>query len=195
MTKSMTSREKALGVVLILLILGLGWYMLFFKPIQEKISDLQSQQSTVQSQIDAALVKKAKYNKALEKLEEAKQTGGNMQTAIPKYDNITNILFELDDILNHTENYSVSFSGVSRDSGNTNIARRNVGLSFSCETYREFMSLLEDFYNSEYRCLVKDFSMSRSANTQNIWGDAVESSSCSASVTIVYYEYMGADQN
>ena len=85
-------------------------------------------------------------------------------TANPKvsrmgsYNNSKEELDFLNDILEGTDDYSVTFSNVTRDGDQI---RRNFRLKFNVNNYSEAEKIIKMIYASELRCLINDINYSK----------------------------------
>ena len=93
---------------------------------------------------------------------------------LPPYDNSRNVMNSLSVILANATQYDVSFSGVSEDDG---IVRRDITLSYNCNSYDAAKAILTQIYDGDYRCLIKDLHITQSSGVWNV------------NVQITYFEY------
>lgn len=172
--KKMSKREKVMMGVLMLLLVCMGYYYIFYIPINEKIASYETQNNDVEDQIFATEILKAKMDKMQKELDVIFNEQGESVKELPAYDNSQNVMNSLSNILVGTKQYNVSFSGVTETDG---IIRRDIKLNYSCNDYASAKNVLEQIYNGEYRCLLTNMNISQSNGNYSV------------TVDITYFEY------
>lgn len=174
MKKGLSVREKVLLLILILMAVFAVYYYVFYMPTQEKITFYEEEAILVDDQIIIAEAKTAKMARMEKELAEIKAGDMTNIKELPPYDNSRNVMNSLSLILANATQYNVSFSGVSEEDG---IVRRDITLSYNCNSYDSAKSILSQIYNGDYRCLLKDLHITQSSGTWNV------------NVEITYFEY------
>lgn len=158
-----TKRERVLLVVLIVAALGVLWYFAVYNPCQDRLAKAQSKQASVQTDIDAATVKKTKMTKMQNEIAKAQQAASS-SSELPAYDNVVNLTNELNSVLSAANTYSLKFDNV-ETSGN--IVRRKVTLDYTAATYDDAKSILNKISDGRYRCMLGDMSINDSKSGQS----------------------------
>jgi len=174
MKKGLSTREKILLLILILVSLIAVYYYMFYIPTQDKISYYKSEALQVDDQIIVAEAMSIKMNMMEKELEAIKSGDMTNVKELPPYDNSRNVMDSLSTILADASQYNVSFSGVSEEDG---IVRRDITLNYDCNSYDSAKAILTQIYNSDYRCLMKDLHIKAGNGVWNI------------NVKITYFEY------
>ena len=107
MNRSLSKRETVLLVIMILLIIGIGYYKFILEPINNSVDNYMMMTQDEQDQImqNTALIQKKKSMEA--ELEELFAQG--TPTAIPSFDNSGILMVELHSILDDSLDYTLSF--------------------------------------------------------------------------------------
>lgn len=179
MKKSKLSlREFILVGILLVLLLGVCYYMLYYTPLQNDLQSIHNETSEVLSEIELASAKYASMSKMQAELDEIFSNGKDKVTEIAPYDNAKVVMSELNGILSQSLNYKLSFADPVVEADGT--VRRTVGMSFSCNGYDSAKRIISNLCNSRWRCLMKNISVS---GEDNIVDNQV---TCNA--TIVFFE-------
>ena len=154
--KKMSVREKVLAVILGILVLFCVYYFVFLIPVTDKIDACANESIAIEDQLilyDAMAAKKRTMEAELEAIFNGEK--GNVKE-LPAYDNSQNVMNQLSYILADAEQYDISFSSVEEE-GST--VRRNVDISFTCESYQKVKRILTFIHDGEYRCVLKDLTI------------------------------------
>lgn len=156
-----SKRERVLLIVLLVIALGMLWYFAVFTRCQDNLQKATNQQSTIQTSIDTATLKKTKMTKMQNEIAAAK-LNGSTATALPLYDNVVNLTDELNGILAAANTYSLNFEGVETSNG---IARRKVTLTYTAASYDQATSILSQISGGQYKCMLGDLAITDSNNS------------------------------
>lgn len=163
MKRRLSSREKALLGILVILVLVSGYYLWFYVPAQDKLISLESQILGTQDAIDADKIKISKKQKMEQELKEIFENDPN-PVSMAAYDNIQNVMLELNTILSQTDDYSLNFDAA--DTGQEDgIVRRRISLQFKCGSYEAAKGVLQELHDSPYRCMLDDLTLNESERT------------------------------
>lgn len=176
--KTFTGREKIMLVFLVVLLVGVVYYMGFYQPTTTEIALIQQQVVDADSQIAAASSKIASINAMQAELDEIFSRPEEEITEIAPYDNAKAVMAQLNGILALSNEYNLSFQEPTVQSDGT--VRRVISMSFSCADYTTARTILEALANNQWRCLVNNLSISASEDfTQE---------EVSVSATITFFE-------
>ena len=159
MKKSKLSpRESGMLVVLIVLLIGVGYYMGFYTPLQNEMASITAQSADCDTQINTALAKLGKMSDMQAELDEIFSRPKDEITEIAAYDNKEVVLNQLYGILGRTSDYSLSFTDPDVQENGT--VRRNISMKFHCDSYEAAKEVIKDLTDSRWRCLVSNLAIS-----------------------------------
>ncbi len=173
-----STRDLFMLILLAILIIGVGYYMGFYTPLQQELADLEAQAAAVDAQVNAATAKISSMDAMQRELDEIFARPADEITEIAPYDNKEVVLSQLNGILQRSDNYNLSFADPSVQADG--IVRRNVSMTFSCPDYDSAKSIIQDLNDCQWRCLVSNLSI---AGGGNIMEGAVQ-----VSATITFFE-------
>ena len=110
--------------------------------------------------IEAARLRQMR--KMEEELQQLKDSGAIPNAEVPAYDNIQNVMIQLNTILSQAVEYSLSFKEVSTD--DTGMVFRPIDMTFTANDYDTVRSIVDDLYHCRYRCSVEDLSVNADLN-------------------------------
>jgi len=173
MKKQLTTREKILMLVLVILMVVCAYYYAFYVPTTQQVASLVSQAATIDEQILLVDAQVARMNEMKAELDAiAAGEMGNVKE-LPAYDNSGNVMHSLSAILQNAMQYNVNFSSVEEEESTV---RRHISLSYDCSSYETAKSILTQIYESDYRSLIKDVSITVNEGYHVV-------------VDLTYYEY------
>lgn len=177
--RSLSTKELLMVAALLILVVGVVYYMGFYQPLQNEITDIRNQSSQLDAQIVAATSKLSTMNAMQAELDEILAQDKNHITEIAPFDNKLVVMSELHGILASTLNYNLSFSDPAINEDGT--VRRNVSVSFSCQNYKTAKAILDALASNHWRCLVNNVSINGTEND-------VMQGQVSVSTTITFFE-------
>lgn len=178
MTRDMSRREKVLLLVLVLMLLAFAYYLTVQKPVRQELDTITEQTLDVETKLQVEQLRAARTAQMRKELEEMERSGGNSPVPIPTFDNLQNVMVELNGILAAADNYDLNFSSPVMDGS---LVRRAIGMSFTCGSYADARAILDHLYACRYRCRIGDLSLS---------GDLSGSEGVQVSLTATFYEIM-----
>ena len=153
-----SSREVSMIVILVILLLGAGYYLFFYTPYQADMLALDTEIQTADAEIQTVHEKIEKEAAMKADLEKAKEMTGGHMTQIAPYDNKEIVFNMLYGILARSEDYSLNFDDPEINDDGT--VRRKVTLNFSCVNYSLAKSVVRELTDFRWRCLVNSVSIS-----------------------------------
>lgn len=160
--RSLTTREIVMLLVLVVLLVGVGYYLFFYQPLQEELSSLASQSAQLDEETTVALAKASRLKAMEEELAEILSQPEDQITEIAPYDNAKIVMSQLNGILSASDTYSLSFKDPEIESNGT--VRRYVTMSFDCSTYEDAKAIIQALSANHWRCLINTLSVSINAN-------------------------------
>ena len=176
----LTARESVMLAFLVVLLIGVSYYMGFYTPLQAELASIASQQADVETQITTAAGKVGKMNEMQAELDEILKTPADQLTEIAPFDNKEVVLTQLNGILARTQEYNLDF--VEPQVQDDGTVRRNVSMRFKCSSYEAAKAVIKDLTDSHWRCLVSNLSIA--GTDKNMMRDHVE-----VSATITFFEH------
>ncbi len=155
LSRDFTTKEKVMLLILCLLLVGLAYYRFLWVPCTDAVSTANSQRESLQTELLTAMAKE----KQLKKMSDELDALGELQetSRMESYNNTKAELTMLNSILETANDYSISFSGVTKDGDQI---RRNFSLSFETDSFAAAKQIIALLSKSEYRCLLGDMQYS-----------------------------------
>ena len=147
LSRDFTLKEKILLLILSLALIGLAYYQFIDQSVRSELAIAQSEKESLQVELDAVQMRLAQLKKMEQEM--ADLSGDTSLGIMGSYNNSKAEIALLNDILGDTQQYSISFSDVTR---NGDLIRRNFSLQFTASDYEEAMQMLTRLSRSECRC-------------------------------------------
>ena len=176
----LTARESVMLVFLLVLVIGVGYYMGFYTPLQNELASIANQSSDLDTQIAMATGKLGKMDQMQAELDEIFARPADEITEIAPYDNKEVVLNQLYGILGQANDYSLNFTDPDVQDDGT--VRRNISMSFHCSSYEAAKEVIRDLTDSQWRCLVSNLAISCNEGDMMSYGVNV-------SATITFFEH------
>ncbi len=173
--------EKALIVVLALLLLGLAYYQFAYRPISEEINKAHSERDALEVELMGVQMRLNQLSKMQAELNRIGTDSGRMES----YNNSKAELALLNNTLVDAQQYSITFADVTRDGDQI---RRNFSLQFTTDSFASAKRILTKLTASEYRCLLGDVDYALVRTTDA--SDESVRESVNVSVNATFYETM-----
>ena len=175
MNREFTQREKVLLLVLAVLIIVIGYVKLILQPINEEIESYESLTMEEQTTFSANQIKATRMNLMEKAIEKAKAKG--VRREVPAYDNSSNLLPGLYQIMESSVDYSLDFGELVYDG---NVVQRPVEMTFQTRTYKQARAIIDKLYKSGYAMQITDVNIGtkKATDTQLV----------STSMSVTYFE-------
>ncbi len=154
----LTGRDSVLIVFLLILVIGVAYYMLFYKPLQAELASISNQTADMDTQIMTAQSKISRMDAMQAEIDEILSRPEDEISEIAPYDNKEAVLNQLNAIMRASEQYNLSFS--EPVIGGDGSVRRNVTMNFSCSDFTTAKNIIKNLQNCKWRCLVSNLSLS-----------------------------------
>lgn len=155
MFKSFTKREKILLVILVLILFSALYYFTVALPSINRISAANEKAASVQDDIMLEMAKMKKIKEMQEKIEEASSSNG-FKTVIPNYNNLENVMRQMDVFLSSSTDYKLSFSQTTEENG---LLYRPIDVEFDCANYSAARAIIDKIYTSPFKCVIDNISV------------------------------------
>ena len=152
MSHQFTKKETVLLLLLTALIMGLLYYQFVYKDIQNKKAMYDT--AAIEDEILSEQTKRAQIDKMKKEIEENQnnENAGYVAT----YDNQKAEITSLNDILADADTFSLGFD---KATAVDDAVRRNINVSFTAKDYRTAKAIISALHDSEYRCLIRDLTI------------------------------------
>lgn len=183
MKRPLSKRELVLLAVLVVVALFAGYFQLFLAPVESRKA--QAQERLVQAQ-DAEVEEAAKLQqmqKMQAKLEKLKNSQEYLSTGIPNYDNIDNVIVQLDAILSAAGEYHLTFSNVTYGD---DMVLRPIQMSFTASNYAAAKQILANLYGCPYRCSLSKITVA--TDSDNAAQGSIAKRKVTVTLTATFYE-------
>ena len=184
MKKTITAREIILLAALAVLLVGVAYYMFFYKPLQSELASVQNQCADLDTQLTTVSAKVSRMNAMQEELDAIHALPAGEVTEIAPYDNSNVIMAELNGILSKSGEYKLNFSDPS--TGDDGIVRRPVSMVFRCRSFRDACNILGKLNSCHWRSLMTSLSI-------NGEEDDLRSGYVQVNTSITYFESKNFD--
>lgn len=180
-TREFTTREKALLLVLGVIVVASLYYLFIFQPVTDGINRAQSSATDLESQLTVLDAKVAQIQKMQKSMEEY-ENSGRIESIMPSYSAGKQELVFLNSTLASSDDYYVGFTNITREG---NQIRREFSLRFTVKTFQDAEDIINILEHSDLRCLISDFSVKPIEQKEYVETGAVE-----ASCVATFYETM-----
>ena len=147
LSRDFTALEKIVLLVLVLVLMGLGYYQFVDQPVRKGIAEAEAQSEQLQEKLDVVQRRLDEYYGRVEELEKERELGRMM----PSYNAAEEELQIVNRVLETSEEYAVAFQDVTVDNAQV---RRNFTLFFTAADFESAKGILTRLSNSSVRCLI-----------------------------------------
>ncbi len=162
LSREFTLKEKILLLVLSLILVGLAYYQFVDLPVRTELEAARSEADSLTIELKAVEAKLERMRRMRSELEDV--TAGGTATEMGSYNNSKQEIASLNDILDQTLQYSITFANVTRSGDQI---RRNFTLQFTTDTYEEMEKVIRELSQNHHRCLIGDLRCT-AARDQNL---------------------------
>ena len=174
----LSTRDIVLLVFLVLLVIGVCYYMFFLTPLNKEIDKINSDAAALDTEIASAQTKLASMDQMQAELDEILAQPKDKITEIAPYDNAKVVMNELNAILAQGLEYNLAFADPTFD--DNGLVRRVAQLSFTSSSYENAKTIITDLATNHWRCVISDLSVSGEEN--------IAAGQVSVQAVITFYE-------
>ncbi len=154
MSRDVTTKEKILLVILVLIILAFGYYRFVDQPVRKNLAKADAEYQALQTELTEVRIKIKELQRMQDEIDLI--TAGGKDSYMPSYNNAKAELAMLNDILNESvTQYSVAFTNVTRYKDQI---RRDFKLDFNTPDYDSMKMVIDKLTGVDYRCMIGDCS-------------------------------------
>ena len=174
MSKKIKTKESIFLLVCILLLLGMIYYQVVWKPTEKTMETYNL--VTIE---DELLIAQAKAMRMAQMERVIKEHNGETVGIIADYNNLENEITELNRILAEAQSYQLDFEDATTDGS---IVRRNINIDFQVGDYRTAKNMIESLQSCLYKSLVRDVTLSSKS------GGLQSTNQVNVSLQVTFYE-------
>lgn len=178
--RGFSNRERALVLVLALLLAGGLYFLGVWAPTSEAISQARLEAIDYEILLNTEQNKSWELQSMREKLEEIGY-GERALAMTPTYDNVSNVVPLLNSALETSLDYDLRFSPVQIEN---NFATREVQMTFTASNYRSAKAIISELAVGPYSCDIGTLRV----ETVDPEATGITSGNVKVSLTILYYE-------
>ena len=153
LSRDFSRGEKILLVLLALVLVGLVYYQFVDRVVRDNIAQAKAQTEAAQTELTAVNAKIKRMEEMQAELDSI--TRNPNASYMGSYNNSQEELAFLNDVLSATDQYSITFSNVTRDGDQI---RRNFSLQFSTSDFVSMEKIMKQLGDGRLRCLINDIS-------------------------------------
>lgn len=159
--RSFTKREKAMLLVLVL-VLFVGLYVLaVHNPVKANLARLEEEKEDADLRLQVAQIQAQKYREMESELEEIFAMPQDQITVMPLYDNAERLMVQLNHIFGELE-YDLNFSEVAFQE---KVAARGVQFTFTAPDYATARSIIQQLSHTGNRSLMNTLNIAPAEST------------------------------
>ncbi len=163
LSRDFTTTERILMLVLLVILLGLGYYQFIWRYTADQIQEANSARDAMEIELQAVDAKVAEYRAMQQELESI-EGSGITYSRMESYNNARAEIDLLNDIFSSADNYTVTFANVTRQGDQI---RRECSLSFTAKNYSTARNMIVELSRSQYRCLVNSVQYSALSGSED----------------------------
>ncbi|MBQ9522111.1 MAG: hypothetical protein IJR72_06020 [Oscillospiraceae bacterium] len=149
LTRDFTTVEKLILLVLVLFLMGLGYYYFIDQPIRRGIEEAHAERDALQLKLNDINIRISDYQNMAEELRQARE----LRQAMPSYNQSETELHILNDILTVSDKYALAFDKITLE---RNQIRRGFQFSFTAPDFETAKGIFTRLSASRVRCLIGD---------------------------------------
>ena len=151
LSRDFSRGEKVLLVLLAFILVGLVYYQFVDRTVRDNIAKAKAQTEAAQTELTAVNAKIKRMEEMQAELDSITQNPN--ASYMGSYNNSQEELAFLNDVLSATDQYSITFSNVTRDGDQI---RRNFSLQFSTADFVGMEKIMKQLGDGRLRCLIND---------------------------------------
>lgn len=177
MSRSFTTREKILIIVLCALLLGLLYYQFIVKDVDEAIARYDTEELETE-----LLMEQTKAMTIVQMKKEMNENKSMTGKVVASYNNVRNEISALNTIFANAIDYNLNFSDPIKDG---DAVRRVIDITFTARSYDSAVSIIKELYNCRYRCLIRNIDIAPGSVSGGI-----NSGNVSVTLQVTFFETM-----
>lgn len=176
----LSKSQKALLLILVIVLMAVGYVVFFYLPIQERIEAADT--SDLEAEIQTEQIKARQISKMKAEINGNKESG---QPMVPAYNQFRSETEEINRIFANAYNFSFQYSEPQIDGMQI---RRAMNITFDAESYDKAVSMIHEVLNGPYRCIIEDLSIQDNAEHHENEEADIRRDPVSVSFQLTYFE-------
>lgn len=185
LTYTFSRREKALMLVLVVILLAVAWFVLVFQRTTNEVTRLDGEIAAAQTQVGIATTRVSQMEMMKAAIAEYEAAGARM-VDIPEFDNVEPLMAELNGIMGAASTYTLSFDALDTETSDQYVLR-SVRIDFATGSYDGAEAIIDALANGSYPCVIQSVSISDGSTNSRVRG-ATGSDVVSASAYVTFLE-------
>ena len=187
LTYTFSRREKALLLVLAIILLVVVWFVFVFQRTTNEINRLDSEISVVDTNTTVASAQVGRMHAMQATIDKYKESGVAARP-VPAFDNMTPLMTELNGIMAGTTTYTLSFDDLDTETSQEYVLR-GVTADFGCNSVAEAESVVAALAKGTFPCSIDSVSINdNTAGRVSRVSGVTGSGAVSASVHVTFFE-------
>lgn len=183
LTYKMSRREKALVLILALILVAVAWFVFVYQGTNEQITKIEGEISTTESQIELMGARANQITQMEEEIAEQKAKGVK-PIEVPAYDNMQPLMAQLNKIMAAATSYSLSFDDL--DTSNSAYVARGVRIDYEVPSYADAEAIVHALAEGKYPCRIDTVSIKEKSSKSS--KSTSSDTAVSASVHVTFFE-------
>lgn len=185
LTYTFSRREKALLLLLAIVMVVIVWFIFVYQGTTNRITELEGEISAAQTQITVDETRLAQQTKMQNTIDQRKAEGVE-PTIMPDYDNLQNLMAELNIIMAAADSYTLSFDQLAED--DQGHVMRGVRVDYTTPNYQAAEKIVEALAEGKYPCRIDSVSTSIHYEGVDILLGKRGTAKTDASVHVTFFE-------
>lgn len=178
LSRDFSLKERIGLLILICILVVLVYYQFVHKTVTEGVQNAQSESQSLDMQIDAIIRQIQNLQSMQDEVDGL--TEKKHFSVMESYNNSKQEMALLNDILAKADDYDIHFDDVTKVGDQI---RRDFALNFATAKYETAEAIINELYNSPYRCLIRNVRISSKLND-------VHKGEVTVDLTATFYETM-----
>lgn len=181
-TREFTARERALLIILSLIIVALAYYIAVDAPVRSGIQAARTESEALETQVAVIQSRVDEIDRMRQEMD-AQAAGGEIVSRMPSYSGEKEEVDFLHGTLGGTTDYYIGFNQVTREGDQI---RRDFSLQYRSADFQSAVEVMRRLERSDIRCLIDDVSVNPADDSKGIASGGAVQVSCTAT----FYETM-----
>jgi Tfp pilus assembly protein PilO len=182
LNREFTKREKILILILVFLLLFSGYFKFVLQPAQERVTAAQNACADIENSMTVETVKAKRLADMRAAIDSYENKTDGKSSVVPLYDNIDNVMVQLDAIMKQAADYSLTFDDIQQ--GDQYVARP-VEMSFTCGSYDAAKKIISDLDGCVYKCSLDNITVSTGKDSGGV---DITKGGVAVKLTATFYE-------
>lgn len=180
--RNLKKSEEIILLILAAVLIGLFYYQFVYKGVIQARMDYDT--SVLETELTAYQARLASMKQMEEEIDSGKNAADGI---VATYNNQKQEIIALNNIFADADTFDFNFETPTAVDGD-NTVRRNISANFTAASYAKAKEMLAALYHCEYRCLIRDITISPTGNSGNGQDANLSSGPVQVSLTVTFYE-------